>query len=584
MEEDTAGSHALRASRLDPFSPARRGLCAPAPPCPSPPARAPTTSLSSPPPDVPPPLGELLSWVSDVSKAWMGSRGARDAAAPRPGTLAQCGWMFIPPPLTAATEPVPPSCANKEGAETRPVACPAGEGHQCQLWGRVAVAVGLRGPAAARGTLPQRPPSSPEPCRERGAAGAAGAAGRSAEGSSPDGEDVERAWQRGERPERRLEVQEQLLALRHWLDAVERSLPGPEPGSAPQASPRAVPVPEEAAGAERAPDTPQSLLAWVADMEELVGNQKPPSAEAKVAKAQLEEQKLLRRLLEERRPRVELALQDRPVPLAHGPGPAVPEGNDGLSGLGERWTRLVQEAEARYGRLERILPAAQAFQEAADSFQEWLVATERQLAQLWHADGCVARLQDAHRQSQALCEEIDGRLAELDGALESGQRVLAMVTGEEAQAARERLESLRLRYVLAGQSGADAAQRLAQALEASARLGPAQEGLAQWLGRVERELVGTEGHEGTDGTGDAEKLEQALASQLAHWAGLGERLEELARVQLDAAALGSQLADQKLLAAEILHHRGLAERLLAVADPLLRACPEPLRQRLQPPR
>lgn len=36
----------------------------------------------------------------------------------------------------------------------------------------------------------------------------------------------------------------------------------------------------------------ENLLAWVADMEELVGNQKPPSAEAKVAKAQLEEQKV----------------------------------------------------------------------------------------------------------------------------------------------------------------------------------------------------------------------------------------------------------------------------------------------------
>lgn len=31
---------------------------------------------------------------------------------------------------------------------------------------------------------------------------------------------------------------------------------------------------------------------------------------------------------------------------------------------------------------------------------------------------------------QALCEEIRGRLGELDGALESGQRVLEMVTGE----------------------------------------------------------------------------------------------------------------------------------------------------------
>lgn len=37
----------------------------------------------------------------------------------------------------------------------------------------------------------------------------------------------------------------------------------------------------------------------------------------------------------------------------------------------------------------------------------------------------------------------------------------------------------------------------------------------------------------------------------------------------------------QLLSAEILHCRGLVERLLGFSDPLLRCCPEPLRQRLQ---
>ncbi|EOA96689.1 hypothetical protein Anapl_13719 [Anas platyrhynchos] len=64
-------------------------------------------SFSSPTKDVPLPLGEFLSWVSDVSRSWIGSRGALDAAAPRLSSPAQCCWMSIPTPLTAATEPVP---------------------------------------------------------------------------------------------------------------------------------------------------------------------------------------------------------------------------------------------------------------------------------------------------------------------------------------------------------------------------------------------------------------------------------------------------------------------------------------------
>ncbi|CAM9306034.1 unnamed protein product [Bubo scandiacus] len=350
-----------------------------------------------------------------------------------------------------------------------------------------------------------------------------------------------------------------------------------------EVAPRAVPgVEEVAAGAERGQDTLESLLAWVADMEELVSNQKPPSVEVKVAKAQLEEQKLLKRLLEERRPRVELILQDRPVPVGHGSGMAAPEGSDSHSGLGEKWGKLMREAEARYGCLERILPAAQGFQEAVDSFQEWLSATERQLAQLWRANGCVTHLQDAHRQTQALCEEIRGRLGELDGALERGQRVLEMVTGEEAQLAQEKMESLRMRYLIVGQSGADTAHRLAQTLEASSRLGATQEDLALWLGHLEQELGAWDGQQPPVSAGDREKFKQVLDSQLGRLARLGERLEEVGRVQLDAQALRSQLSEQKLLSAEILHHQGLVERLLGVADPLLRACPEPLRQQLQP--
>ncbi|XP_059706904.1 plectin [Haemorhous mexicanus] len=409
---------------------------------------------------------------------------------------------------------------------------------------------------------------------------AAGDTGDGVEGSPWDREEVERACLRSEQ---RLEVQEQLLALRHWLDAVEKRLLAlPEPGTALQVSSRAVPVPEEAA--ERGQETLERLLAWVADMEELVSNQKPPSAEAKVVKAQLEEQKLLKRLLEERRPRVELVLQDRLT--AQGSGTAAPEGSAGLFSLGERWDKLMQEAEARYGCLERILPAAQGFQEAVDAFQEWLGATERQLAQLWRADGCVGRVQDAHQQTQALCEEIRGRLGELDGALESGQRVLELVTGEEAQLTQEKMESLRMRYLIVGQSSADTAHRLGQTLEASSRLGTAPEDLALWLSRMEKELgeqeSQQEGQEPSVTASDREKFEQVLESQLSRVAGLGERLEEIGRVQLDAEALRSQLSEQKLLSAEILHCRGLVERLLGFSEPLLRCCPEPLRQRLQP--
>ncbi|XP_059579590.1 microtubule-actin cross-linking factor 1, isoforms 6/7 isoform X2 [Alligator mississippiensis] len=342
---------------------------------------------------------------------------------------------------------------------------------------------------------------------------------------------------------------------------------------------RVVPFLEDAPGAEPAQDSLEKLLSWVTDMEDLVSNQKPPSSEVKVVKAQLQEQKLLKRLLEERRPRVERVLQDRQPP-------PEPDGHEGLAELQEKWAQLIQEAEARHSCLERILPAAQSFQESVDAFQEWLSTTERHLARLWRANGCVSHVRDAHQQIQGLCEEIRPRLGELERALENGQRVLEMVTGEEAQLTQEKIESLRMRYLIVGQSSSDILHRLEQTLEASSRVGPAQEDVALWLGRMEKELAAGDAQLGAGpqpvSTSDQEKFEQVLDAELAHLARLEERLEELGQARLDAQAICTQLNDHKLLSAEILHHRGLAERLLGISALLLHACPPPRQQHLQP--
>ncbi|XP_065438401.1 microtubule-actin cross-linking factor 1, isoforms 6/7-like isoform X1 [Chrysemys picta bellii] len=340
---------------------------------------------------------------------------------------------------------------------------------------------------------------------------------------------------------------------------------------------RAITLPEGSPSVEQAQDTLETLLTWVADMEDLVGNQKPPSSEVKVVKAQLQEQKLLKRLLEERRPRVACVLQDRQLPREHAARTNGQEVSGGLSDLQEKWGKLIQKANARHGCLERILPAAQRFQESVDSFQEWLSATERCLAQLWHANGCVSQLQAAHQQSQGLCEEIRSRLGDLEQALERGQQVLELVTGEEAQLAQEKMESLRMRYLIMGQSSGDIQHRLAQTLEASSHVDSAQEDLALWLGRMEKELGSGDSQPG-DGphpvsASDREKFEQVLGAEHAHLARLGQHLEKLRPVQLDAQAICSQLSAQQLLSAEVLHHRGLVERLLGISDPLLRAWP-----------
>ncbi|KAF7237173.1 Microtubule-actin cross-linking factor 1, isoforms 1/2/3/5 [Varanus komodoensis] len=341
-------------------------------------------------------------------------------------------------------------------------------------------------------------------------------------------------------------------------------------------------------GAETETETLEKVLAWIRDMEELGATQKPPSSEAEVVKAQLQEQKLLRRLLGERRAPVERLLREGqwepPETAASADGCGS---RTGLPALQEKWTALVEGAEARHRALERILPAACAFRESGDAFREWLGRAEGELAQLWRGSRSLSGHPEAQQQLQALCEEIRTKPSELERALEHGDRLLELVAGEEARLVQEKMDSLRTRFLVVGQNSADMQQHAEQASGAACWLDPTQEELAVWLGHLEKELPPQGGRPG-DGPGpgaaaDQEKFEQALRSALAKASHLSAQLEEQGHVCLDAHAVRAQLHVQKLLSAEILHHQGLVERLVAIAGRLLGLGSSGLQEQQQEP-
>ncbi|XP_029443078.1 dystonin-like [Rhinatrema bivittatum] len=193
---------------------------------------------------------------------------------------------------------------------------------------------------------------------------------------------------------------------------------------------RSITLAEETPSTHQTQDTLEIILSWVSDMEDLIANQKSPSSEVKVVKAQLQEQKLLQRLLEERSSRVECVLRDAQALTRSSDEADGEEESAGLSSLRVRWEALIQRAEARSGCLQQILPTAQAFHESLDAFQDWLGTAERHLAELWQAESSLSRIQEAHQQIQVLCRDIRLKSVELERVLENGQRVLELVSGK----------------------------------------------------------------------------------------------------------------------------------------------------------
>uniref|UniRef100_A0A3B4AWE4 Uncharacterized protein n=1 Tax=Periophthalmus magnuspinnatus TaxID=409849 RepID=A0A3B4AWE4_9GOBI len=91
----------------------------------------------------------------------------------------------------------------------------------------------------------------------------------------------------------------------------------------------------------------ETLFKWVCEIEELTANQKPPSSEVKVVKAQLQEQKLLQRLLSDRRRSMDSMMLEGPRLVEAHPGEEGEDAYTRLCSLEEKWKSLLQEAEQR---------------------------------------------------------------------------------------------------------------------------------------------------------------------------------------------------------------------------------------------
>ncbi|KAG7262986.1 hypothetical protein CRUP_012985 [Coryphaenoides rupestris] len=326
----------------------------------------------------------------------------------------------------------------------------------------------------------------------------------------------------------------------------------------------------------------ESLLTWVCEIEELTANQKPASSEVKVVKAQLQEQKLLMRLLADRRKSMEFTISEGPVLVEAHPGDEREEAKVKLSTLRQKWEALLQQAEQRKSSLELILPRTRFFQEGVDRLQHWLMSVEQGLAELRNAERLMLHLPEATERAKvqtppvttAFVEEIKVKNVELGDVQHSGRDLMEAISEDEAQQVQEKMDSLRMRCSVLSLSSVDVLQRLEQALEACNRCSSSQEDLHLWLGRIERELLGAAGAQTHPGdaalcASERQRLEQAVVKELAWFKSTALNLEKLKAISLDPKLIAEQLYEQKILAVEILQHRFNLEKMVKISEILL---------------
>ncbi|KAM6045374.1 microtubule-actin cross-linking factor 1-like isoform 5-T5 [Chlamydotis macqueenii] len=235
-------------------------------------------------------------------------------------------------------------------------------------------------------------------------------------------------------------------------------------------------------------DALEPLLSWLADTEELISNQKPPSAEYKVVKAQIQEQKLLQRLLDDRKATVEM-IQAEGGRIAQSAEPADREKIVGqLESLERRWAGLLGRAAARQKQLEDILVLAKQFHETTEPVSDWLSVTEKKLANSEPIGTQTAKIQQQISRHKALEEEIESHAADVSRAVGVGQSLSSLSCAAERRLLAEKLDSLQTRYGEVHDRCCRKAALLDQALSNARLFGEEEVEVLNWLAEVEDKL------------------------------------------------------------------------------------------------
>uniref|UniRef100_A0A673B7Q9 Microtubule actin crosslinking factor 1 n=1 Tax=Sphaeramia orbicularis TaxID=375764 RepID=A0A673B7Q9_9TELE len=237
-------------------------------------------------------------------------------------------------------------------------------------------------------------------------------------------------------------------------------------------------------------DALEPLLSWLSDTEELVANQKPPSAEYRVVKAQIQEQKLLQRLLDDRRPTVEMIRAEGERIAATADTQDRDKIQTQLQSLAERWTDLLDKAGGRQRQLEELQVLALEFHEALEPLGEWLSATERRLSSAEPMGTQTAKITQQIVKHKALNEEILSRKKTVDQAIKTDK--LYSNRPQEVLLIQEKLDGIKSRYAEMTASSSKALRTLEQALQLATRFASAHEDVNQWLDGVEAELNNVE--------------------------------------------------------------------------------------------
>ncbi|XP_043643823.1 dystonin isoform X20 [Drosophila teissieri] len=230
------------------------------------------------------------------------------------------------------------------------------------------------------------------------------------------------------------------------------------------------------------------LSKWLSDTEEMVANQKPPSSDYKVVKAQLQEQKFLKKMLLDRQNSMgSLANLGKEVANHCEPSERASIEKQ-LNDLMKRFDALTDGAEQRELDLEEAMEVAKRFHDKISPLELWLDNTERSVKAMELIPTDEEKIQQRIREHDRLHDEILGKKPDFSDLADVAAQLMHLVSDEEAVNLGEKVRGVTERYTGLVDASDNIGALLAESRQGLRHLVLSYQDLVAWMESMEAEL------------------------------------------------------------------------------------------------
>ena len=239
-------------------------------------------------------------------------------------------------------------------------------------------------------------------------------------------------------------------------------------------------------------DAVVSLMDWLTETQDLVSNQKPPSSDYKVAKAQIAEQKVLQKMLDDRAENVESVKRIGDDLIKKADEAERAQVKRDVDDLMSRWNKLTGAADERKRALEGNLTVSKDFHEKLEPFSEWLENTEKKMSSLDNISSDPPTLRNQIQDQHEINSDIQGHRSDAEDVVNSGKELLKHSIGDDVDAVREKIDAAKDRYQVISDKSSERLGQMEGALPVAEEVQETRQKLLDWIQRVEPELRGKE--------------------------------------------------------------------------------------------